>query len=611
MPFTISRAIYFGVALFAAGLVAVVGVSTFALNKLRVGGGIYNEIVAGKDLLADILPPPLYIIDIYVEVLRIQSEEVSYEEGAANIAARKQYFDERMAYWPGAPIPQNLMEGLRQASQAEVEKFWSELEGHYLPAAKAGDKQAATESLQRLRAIYNSHKAQIDALVLQVNDRLATLDQTVIDENSRYSGFMLGTAGLVLCLLVLTIIGLQRRVLRPMRGMSNFMRELAAENYAAEVPYLQRKDEIGEMAQAVGVFRNAGMERRRLEQDANESRFAMDNERASREAQNEAKRRAAQHAVETLGGGLSRLADGDLAQRIDSELDAETDLLRRDFNAAVEKLQKTLVGIFASAGTIRSGMNEISAASDELARRTEGQAATLEETAAALAVVTETVQKTAQGAGHANKVAATARDDAARSGDIVRRAVAAMAAIQKSSGEISSIISVIDEIAFQTNLLALNAGVEAARAGEAGRGFAVVASEVRGLAQRSAEAAKEIKNLIGTSGTHVSSGVTLVGETGEALQRIAVQVEDISQIVSDIAGAASDQANGLREINAAVGEMDKATQQNAAMVEEATAASGTLLAETGNLARLIGQFKVERAGGRVQTSDMPALQHVA
>jgi methyl-accepting chemotaxis protein len=250
-------------------------------------------------------------------------------------------------------------------------------------------------------------------------------------------------------------------------------------------------------------------------------------------------------------------------------------------------------GIAGSASGIRGGAREVSSASGDLARRTERQAASLEEAAAAIEEITTVVRKSAEGANEARDVASRAHAEAARSGDVVREAVEAMAGIEHSARQITQIIGVIDEIAFQTNLLALNAGVEAARAGDAGRGFAVVASEVRALAQRSADAAKEIKALIMASTGQVETGVDLVRRTGEALEQIVAEVSRLNGLVAGIAGAAQEQALGMQQVNTTVADMDRTTQQNAAMVEEASAASAALAAEAETLARLIGQFRVE------------------
>jgi methyl-accepting chemotaxis protein len=296
--------------------------------------------------------------------------------------------------------------------------------------------------------------------------------------------------------------------------------------------------------------------------------------------------------VGVVGSALYRLAEGDVESRIAHKLLPTMDKLRVDFNAAAENLQATLKTVSVTGHTIQSATREISTATDNLSRRTEQQAASLEQTAAALDQITTTVRKTAEGAIRARQVVATARSDAEKSGTIVRDAVAAMGEIEKSSKEIGNIIGVIDEIAFQTNLLALNAGIEAARAGDAGRGFAVVATEVRALAQRSADAAKEIKTLISGSGQQVASGVALVGDAGQALERIVAQVTEINGVIAEIAASAQEQASGLSEVNTAVNQMDQVTQQNAAMVEETAAVSGQLANHGESLIRVIAAFKL-------------------
>ena len=306
--------------------------------------------------------------------------------------------------------------------------------------------------------------------------------------------------------------------------------------------------------------------------------------------------------VEKLAQCLTDLAEGDLAQSIDKPFIPSLDRLRTDFNAASEKLKRAMTLVSENAGAISSGSNEIRSAADDLARRTEQQAASIEETAAALEEITTAVNDSSRRADAAGKIVARARDHAEHSGQVVRDAISAMDQIEKSSREISSIIGVIDEIAFQTNLLALNAGVEAARAGEAGKGFAVVAQEVRELAQRSATAAKEIKSLINASGAQVENGVSLVTKAGSALQEIAEQVRDINGNVVAIVDAAREQSTALAEINQAVNTVDQGTQQNAAMVEEQTAASHSLAREAAALFELLGQFKFEDAARSVSSS---------
>jgi methyl-accepting chemotaxis protein len=306
--------------------------------------------------------------------------------------------------------------------------------------------------------------------------------------------------------------------------------------------------------------------------------------------------------VAAVGGALAEFAKGDLMQRVHQPLIPSLDKLRVDFNAAAQALQDALVIVARSASSIHAGSEEISVSTDNLSRRTEQQAANLEQTAAALDEITATVRRTADGAVHARKIVATAKQEASDSEAVVRDAVDSMTRIEGSSNQISQIIGVIDEIAFQTNLLALNAGVEAARAGDAGRGFAVVASEVRALAQRSAEAAKEIKGLISASRQQVSAGVGLVGNAGQALARIARQVGEINSVTADIAASAQEQATGLNEVNAAVNKMDEMTQQNATMVEQTTAASHNLDHEAKELSRLILRFNIGQQGAAALTA---------
>ncbi len=396
------------------------------------------------------------------------------------------------------------------------------------------------------------------------------------------------------------VFGLRVWITSPLAALNRVMERLARGDLNTVVTGADRRDEVGSMAKTVQVFQNAGLEKIRIEAEAERMRAATDAERTANEAAQAAAAREIALVVEQLGGGLSKLSSGDFTYRLTHIFAHDYKKLQDDFNGAVSKLQDTMTVINGNTAGITAGADEITQASDNLSKRTEQQAASLEETAAALDQITATVRKTAEGANHANAVVAAARADAERSGEVVDKAVAAMGQIESSAKAIGQIIGVIDEIAFQTNLLALNAGVEAARAGDAGRGFAVVASEVRALAQRSAEAAKEIKALISTSSSQVDAGVNLVGEAGKALQRIAAQITDINGVVSEIAASAQEQATGLAQVNTAVNQMDQVTQQNAAMVEEATAASHSLAQEAETLSRLVGQFQVgdQAAAGR-------------
>ncbi|PYB76934.1 methyl-accepting chemotaxis protein [Rhizobium wuzhouense] len=307
--------------------------------------------------------------------------------------------------------------------------------------------------------------------------------------------------------------------------------------------------------------------------------------------------------VDTLASALNAMSEGDMTLTIDKPFLPTLDKLRIDFNGTSSKLRNTLQSITENAGAIAAASQQIQSASSDLAKRTEQQAASVEETAAALEEITTTVSDSSQRAQEAGTLVRKTKENAEHSGNVVGNAVEAMSRIEKSSSEISNIIGVIDEIAFQTNLLALNAGVEAARAGEAGKGFAVVAQEVRELAQRSAKAAKEIKELINASNTHVKEGVALVGTTGKALQEIVSQVIEVDVNVVAIVEGSREQSTGLKEINTAVNTIDQGTQQNAAMVEETTAASHSLAREAEQLFQLLAQFKI---GAANQTRNTPA-----
>ncbi|HEY1943002.1 MAG TPA: methyl-accepting chemotaxis protein [Roseiarcus sp.] len=414
--------------------------------------------------------------------------------------------------------------------------------------------------------------------------------------NFAYWSMIVGSLAAIAIAVVLNWL-LSSSVAKPVSAMASAMNTLAAGDNGVTIPGVGQKDEIGEMAGAVQSFKDAAIEKLRLADETARARQHAEEERSRNDAVRARAAAEQAEAVQRLGEALRNLASGDLTIRLSDGFSEDYAQIKNDFNEAIDKLKQTMLTVVSSADAIHSGSREISVASDDLSRRTEQQAASLEETAAALDEITATVKKSAEGASHAREVVAATDDDAKRSSIVVRQAVGAMDGIAKSAQQISQIIGVIDEIAFQTNLLALNAGVEAARAGDAGRGFAVVASEVRALAQRSAEAAKEIKGLIRASTAQVDQGVKLVAQTGQSLERIMAQVTEINSVVSDIALAAQEQATGLQQINTAINQMDQVTQQNASMVQESTAAGHALSQETEQLSGLIGRFQVGEATG--------------
>ena len=435
--------------------------------------------------------------------------------------------------------------------------------------------------------------ANVGALVdLQID--VARHEGATAAETARISFAVMGilsvAAALVLAFAARVVI---LQVTQPLLALTDTMRRLAGGDNAVAIPGTGRADELGLMAGAVAVFKDNAIAKLRADAEAVEAKARAEEERQAAGQAAIAQEQA--FVVGVFGQAMERLAAGDLTYRVTDELPEPYLKLRDDFNGALGKLQTAMRGIVTNAGGIRSGSAEITVAADDLAKRTEQQAAGIEETAATLEQITATVKRTADGARTAREVVASAKSAAEASGEVVGRAVTAMGQIETSAQQINQIIAVIDEIAFQTNLLALNAGVEAARAGDAGKGFAVVASEVRALAQRSAEAAKQIKGLISDSSARVGEGVHLVGETGQALERIVGEVGRINTLIGEIAASAQEQAVGLEQVNIAVNQMDQVTQQNAAMVEESTAASHALARDADNLNQLMAGFRVREA----------------
>lgn len=460
------------------------------------------------------------------------------------------------------------------------------------------------DSSKRLKAIdlvnsseYHRYKAEImkpiDDFYVKLEKRLSdNIKNATHTADFYWSAMMIAGAGLVLVLIVLGYF-MSYRVVRGITILTGAMVKIASQQLDTQVAGRDRKDEIGDMAGALETFRQAAITNRRLEAEAEQQRERAEAERIQiqKDAEANAQLRLKQ-ATSGLASGLERLASGDLAFQLTEVFSPEFERLRHDFNKATKQLRDTMEIVAQSANSINLGTREISQSSDDLSKRTEQQAAALEETAAALDEITVNVTNSSRRTEEAKQVAAKANVRTTESSAVVGNAVEAMRRIEESSSKISSIIGVIDEIAFQTNLLALNAGVEAARAGEAGKGFAVVAQEVRELAQRSAQAAKEIKDLIRNSTIEVESGVKLVRETGDVLKTIEEYVSTINQHMEAISTAAHEQSAGLAQVNTAVNQMDQVTQRNAAMVEETNAASANLAQEGSNIHDLISRFNL-------------------
>jgi methyl-accepting chemotaxis protein len=583
-----------GAAAFCLLFIGVAGFGYHAINQIRIGSETYDAIIRDKDLIADILPPPAYIVEANLEVALTLNDPVSLDARRDRLKQLHKEYNERIAFWRGSDLPETLKAQVADDVAPPAEAFWTAVEQRLLPALQNGDTATANAAFAETQTAYNLHRGAVDKLVTDATALHAADEHNAKSTNSRDLSLLAGCVLLILAGISAVVLLMTRKVFAPIDDITRVMGRLAEGNLQAGSEEHVRKDEIGAMARAVNVFRENALSLDRARAEKIESDNSTEAERRRNEAARQAASDSQKKVVVTLADALDRLSSGNLANRIMDEFPDEYAKLREDFNAAVEQLDESLSIVQSGVSGILAGTSDISAATDDLSRRTEHQAANLEETAAALDEITATVRRSAESAREANAAVASAQSDAEESRKVVSEAVLAMGQIEQSSQKISQIIGVIDEIAFQTNLLALNAGVEAARAGDAGRGFAVVASEVRALAQRSADAAKEIKVLITASSQQVSQGVGLVGSTGKVLSQIVEKVSNISGLVSEIAASAQEQSTAMAQVNSAVNQMDQLTQQNAAMVEETTASANNLKQEATDLQRQVEKFTVTR-----------------
>lgn len=421
----------------------------------------------------------------------------------------------------------------------------------------------------------------------------AIIDKDEALEGATTMGISIATVAAITLLLALAFaFWFARSLTRPINAVIGNMNELVGGNTDFELGGMNRKDEVGDIVRSVETFRQAAIDKVRMEQDAIANRSQSEKDRIANEEDRERNAEQVTSTVDELAKGLEALAAGNLVTTLDEPFMESMESVRHNFNASLGKLRVALESIDKGASSIRDVSSEISSATSDLSSRTESQAASLEEAAAAVQELTENVRNSAGQAHEAATLAKSAKVDTDQSSEVVSNAMRAMTRIEDASKDISGIINVIDEIAFQTNLLALNAGVEAARAGEAGKGFAVVAQEVRELAGRSAGAAKEIKNLIDTSNNEVGHGVKLVKETGEVLEKISLNVSDIDERITQVADSATEQLESIETVNSSVTELDQRIQQNAAMAEETTAATVHLVDEIDSLTNMVGAFDI-------------------
>jgi methyl-accepting chemotaxis protein len=590
-------------------LIGIAGVG-YVSNNYKAADTAYSDFIAKNaraEINVAIASQRLVAIAYDAQQLYLNDPtSESYKKARADFAASKErlfgLFGNAEEAYPEAAGTLRGFETDARSVAAQLDKAIAAIHAGNLDQAKGlllESEHPLATLLEHMRSWINRSSDAIDQEAAQLREHT---NRTIVYSLSALAAlFALGIG--------FSLIVSRREITGPLAQLQIRMRALADGETEAPVLGLDRRDEIGSMAAAVSVFRDNAIERARLEAEALASRSLSEQEKARQEEEKARDAADTKAAVDALGSGLQALADGNVGYRITQPFVPALDGLRSNFNASMKTLQDTLSTVGHNARAIDAGANEIRIAANDLSRRTEQQAASVEQTAAALEEITTTVRDSTRRAEEAGILVARTRGAAEDSGRIVGRAIAAMEEIEKSSTEITNIISVMDDIAFQTNLLALNAGVEAARAGEAGKGFAVVAQEVRELAQRSATAAKEIKVLINASGDQVRNGVELVGQTGKSLEMIVREVQEINRHVGAIVESAREQSVGLQEINTAVNTMDQGTQQNAAMVEQSTAASHGLANEAAALNTLLSHFNLQNGSPNVAPVKMSGETH--
>jgi methyl-accepting chemotaxis protein len=527
-----------------------------------------------------------------------------------NLAKMQQAWDTLMQMAAGLPLPPAFNDAVELAKREFFGREYTELRTASIKQLIAGQKPNVSQdawsamTVPKLGTSLAVAEVALDVAKNHAAHQRSMAMRSMILQLGLLLGALVVAAGMVLLV--------TRRVISPLRTIQEAMLKLAGGDFNVVLPGLERKDEIGAMANAVEKFKVLAVEKGRQDAEEVVRRQQAESEVQAKEAGERAKVAEEQaRAFRAIGKGLTELSEGNLTFRLDERFPDEYREVKDTFNAAIEQLYETIKAIADSSGEVANAAIEISTSTTDLSQRTEEQAASLERTSASMEEISATVKNNADSARNANQVTASTRECADRGGEVVAHAVKAMSRIEESSTKISDIIGVIDEIARQTNLLALNAAVEAARAGDAGRGFAVVASEVRNLAQRSSEAAKDIKSLIVNSTTQVQEGVDLVNRAGKSLEEIVASIKQVATIVSEIASASAEQSTGIDHVNTALTQMDEVTQQNAALVEENAATSKVLEQQSAAMAERVGFFKLGREMAAAPAATKSPTRHKA
>lgn len=572
---SLKRTSRLGSIILVTAIVVAIAATALSVQQIRFGGPMHRENQQMNDLTADILPPPFYVIEAYLETTRavaagggVMAGE-SADATADRLADLHKQFQARAQVWRGAGLPDALGSSLVPHVAQSGAAFWTEVDAAFVPALRQGDQAMVRASYARITQLYGEHRRAVDALVAASADRqselLAASDRTLLIT----SLLLAAIGGMVLAGILFGVRAMDRKVVGPIEDTADILRQMAGGRTDVVLAANDRPDgdEIGAILEAARIFHEALLARTVREREQRE-------------------------VVTRLDAALSELAEGNLAYRISDPLASDYERLRVAFNRTVDVLGQTLTTVTEASRSVSYGASEIHAAAGDLSQRTEYQANRLESAARSLNEVSVLVNQTAQESAEVARAIITAQDQARASAGVVAQTITAMSEIEASAREIVQIIGTIDGLAFQTNLLALNAGVEAARAGEAGKGFAVVATEVRALSDRSAQAAAEIRRLISASNDQVVTGVDLVNSSGAMLQAIVAEINDVADRVHGITEATRHQASSLGEVSSVVNEMDSATQQNAAMVEETTAAARSLADEAGSLRDGVARFRL-------------------